>query len=880
MSSPTFSNLKGNGRSPGRRQKQRRARKFAQLAADTYPAATDNMPEEGEIIKPTYKTAAQTANRQTHHAPMAGASSSNHYGHNSGPQPAGAQQPTRESRTYHSTQRDASVPLPFNFPPHLQITGRHSVAPQEGDNELVFLGVLAPGQLATRETLQDNRTLVASQVRSRLGVALKLTDDNGEDPITIVTKRAPTAPDTWLLNGDVRIRFASAGSAKAVYQQQRADNRARNAAGSGHMRTHDDRRCTVIIPSGVDTIDPDNKDLHRVFVSCENFRGLDTLQLQSLLAKSLEALYHRALSKHIDPLDKFEVPDDVIGAISEAVAVASAQEGAPATLQSAELLYFMEFSRIYKQGGPNSPYASIDWPDFQIPQTIISLLANINVRLTLPLVNDEGTLRDAHILFYDRNPAGRGLDFDDNPADREPFMRYSVNFRCLNPPKDLASRTLPPLEDVSEALQYLLRQHATFGTDGRRQLDNTLSAAGVLEQWFPPPSQTSAFPLDMNIHLGAHGLMTPGRIQDVESARLICASFRHAAGAVLAVHKSRFLIYTYYDSKERLRLDHQLTAGHPSIHTTEKKYVLIYEAHPSHGSSLTNMPAKPTRQDRIKWINGTLDQVPKSIPIDLPSDPGTPFQFRATPATAEDMEGQETAAQAPHPAVPAPTGAVPAQPTETPIAPAAPAARNHPQPRGSDAIRTPPSTGQRHGRSKSRSRSPSAVALRNRFASLRDGTDQSSSGDSRSTLPSRSSSHHTGDSIGSRQRANSHDINQIISMMNPEEREKLIQSLRVPRPHEQPLHPDAPADGLHPELPELREQLFTDGNNEGQGSTAMEAAAAETAAAAAAAAEQQTPANARATDGDGAAESPGPAGSTRSRSSGRKGRGSGSRHSN
>ena len=62
--------------------------------------------------------------------------------------------------------------------------------------------------------------------------------------------------------------------------------------------------------------------------------------------------------------------------------------------------------------------------------------------------------------------------------------------------------------------------------------------------------------------------------------------------------------------------------------------------------------------------------------------------------------------------------------SETPIAPAAPAAQNHTQPRGSDTIRTPPSTGQRHGRSKSRSRSPSAAALHNnRFASLRDGTD-------------------------------------------------------------------------------------------------------------------------------------------------------------
>ena len=43
MSSPTFSNLKGNGRASGRRQQQRQARKFARLAAEAYPAATDNM---------------------------------------------------------------------------------------------------------------------------------------------------------------------------------------------------------------------------------------------------------------------------------------------------------------------------------------------------------------------------------------------------------------------------------------------------------------------------------------------------------------------------------------------------------------------------------------------------------------------------------------------------------------------------------------------------------------------------------------------------------------------------------------------------------------------------------------------------------------------
>jgi len=58
--------------------------------------------------------------------------------------------------------------------------------------------------------------------------------------------------------------------------------------------------------------------------------------------------------------------------------------------------------------------------------------------------------------FYERNPAGRGLDFDDYPESKSDFVRYVVELRCLNLVVDIIKPPLPPMEDLAEAVNVLL----------------------------------------------------------------------------------------------------------------------------------------------------------------------------------------------------------------------------------------------------------------------------------------------------------------------------------------------------------------------------------------------------------------------------------------
>ena len=95
------------------------------------------------------------------------------------------------------------------------------------------------------------------------------------------------------------------------------------------------------------------------------------------------------------------------------------------------LLYLLEILRITKVGGPNSPYACAEWPGIQIPQAILALLDNKGLRITF--FNDKRDREDHILHFYERNPAGRGLDFDDYPETKSDFVRYVVELRCLNP---------------------------------------------------------------------------------------------------------------------------------------------------------------------------------------------------------------------------------------------------------------------------------------------------------------------------------------------------------------------------------------------------------------------------------------------------------------
>jgi hypothetical protein len=49
-----------------------------------------------------------------------------------------------------------------------------------------------------------------------------------------------------------------------------------------------------------------------------------------------------------------------------------------------------------------------------------------NKALQLTCFNDKREGEDHTMHFYERNPAGRALDFDDYPEDKSDFVRYVV----------------------------------------------------------------------------------------------------------------------------------------------------------------------------------------------------------------------------------------------------------------------------------------------------------------------------------------------------------------------------------------------------------------------------------------------------------------------
>jgi len=92
----------------------------------------------------------------------------------------------------------------------------------------------------------------------------------------------------------------------------------------------------------------------------------------------------------------------------------------------------------------------MEWPGIQILHAILNLLGTKGIRLQF--LDDKGAWDERLIHFYERNPSGRGLDFDDAPEDKPNFTRYAVEFRCLNPMINSKRSPLPPLWELSEAV--------------------------------------------------------------------------------------------------------------------------------------------------------------------------------------------------------------------------------------------------------------------------------------------------------------------------------------------------------------------------------------------------------------------------------------------
>ncbi len=119
-------------------------------------------------------------------------------------------------------------------------------------------------------------------------------------------------------------------------------------------------------------------------------------------------------------------------------------------LTPTDALYLFEFSKSHKVGEIASPHALIEWPWVQIPQAINAILQHIEIRIAL--INNDGYFQETNIYFYDKNPARRGLDFDEFPSQKSDFLRYAVQFNCINPIRDVTKCPLPPLEEIAHGI--------------------------------------------------------------------------------------------------------------------------------------------------------------------------------------------------------------------------------------------------------------------------------------------------------------------------------------------------------------------------------------------------------------------------------------------
>jgi len=95
----------------------------------------------------------------------------------------------------------------------------------------------------------------------------------------------------------------------------------------------------------------------------------------------------------------------------------------------------------------------MEWPGIKIPQALLILLDD--KPLLCPFSQEEGYTYTCNIYFYDRNPAGKELDFDSSPEQKEPFMRYAVSFQLQNRTEDLSRLSLPTLSEISQGIVVL-----------------------------------------------------------------------------------------------------------------------------------------------------------------------------------------------------------------------------------------------------------------------------------------------------------------------------------------------------------------------------------------------------------------------------------------
>ena len=70
----------------------------------------------------------------------------------------------------------------------------------------------------------------------------------------------------------------------------------------------------------------------------------------------------------------------------------------------------------------------MEWPGIQIPKAIANNLLDKLLKFNFRIA--KGNNEEPLITFYERNPAGRGLDFTDNFDSKDDFLRYAAERQC------------------------------------------------------------------------------------------------------------------------------------------------------------------------------------------------------------------------------------------------------------------------------------------------------------------------------------------------------------------------------------------------------------------------------------------------------------------
>jgi len=110
---------------------------------------------------------------------------------------------------------------------------------------------------------------------------------------------------------------------------------------------------------------------------------------------------------------------------------------------------------------------------------------NLNEKpLKLIFCTDKGAREKHSLSFYERNPAGRGLDFTENHDAKEDFIRCVVDLHCLNLVADTRKTPLPPLEDLAEGEIAELHSGVKNGSEYRKELDAALRIASIQLDWY------------------------------------------------------------------------------------------------------------------------------------------------------------------------------------------------------------------------------------------------------------------------------------------------------------------------------------------------------------------------------------------------------------